>query len=87
MKVTKNMKLLVVFIVLLSLCLRVHAFSGKTHKGLTQNATLSSRTSAYLKNSLGIKQGVAWKVTLDQSILPPGDRVPVEQCEERISGE
>src|SRR4030042_6503816 len=87
MKVTKNMKLLAVFIVLLSLCLRVHAFSGKTHKGLTQNATLRSRTSAYLKNSLGINEGLASGVTLDQAILPVGERIPTAQFEERISGE
>jgi hypothetical protein len=87
MKVTKNMKLLAVFIVLLSLCLRAHAFSDKTHKALTDSATLGSATGAYLKNSVGIKQGLAWKVTLDQSILPVGERIPTDQFEERISGE
>lgn len=80
-------KLLIGIMLLLGLCDPAHAFSGKTHKALTDSATLGSATGAYLTNSLGIKQGLAWKVTLDQSILPPAERIPVEQFEERISGE
>jgi len=63
-------KLLIGIMLLLGLCDPAHAFSGKTHKALTDSATLGSATGAYLTNSLGIKQGLAWKVTLDQSILP-----------------
>jgi len=80
----ENVNLIFGIMLLLGLCDPAHAFSGKTHKALTENATLSSPTSAYLKNSLGIKQGLAWKVTLDQSILPAGERIPTEQFEERI---
>ena len=57
-------------LILLGCCTPVHALAGKTHKALTESATLSSPTSAYLKNSLGIKQGLASRATLDQSILP-----------------
>ncbi len=84
MIVKNRTKLLLSILILLGSCTPVYAFAGKTHKALTENATLSSPTSAYLKNSVGINQGLAWKVTLDQSILPAGERIPTEQFEQRI---
>ena len=77
-------KLLFSILILLGYCTAALAFAGKTHKALTESATLSSPTSAYLKNSLGINQGLASSLTLDQSILPAGERIPTEQFEERI---
>jgi hypothetical protein len=87
MRENKQINLFLSAMLILCFCNVAYTFSGKTHKALTDSATLGSGTGAYLKNSLGIKQGVAWKVTLDQSMLPPGERIPVEQFEERISGE
>ena len=87
MRENKQINLFLSAMLILCFCTVAYTFSGKTHKTLTENATLRSHTSAYLKNSVGIKQGLAYKLTLDQSILPPADRIPAEQCEERISGE
>jgi len=84
MIVRNHTKLLFSILILLGSCRGVYAFAANTHKALTENATLSSHTSAYLKNSVGIKQGLAFRVTLDQSILPAGERIPTAQFEERI---
>ncbi len=87
MRQDNQINLSFITMLILCFCTVAHPFSGKTHKALTDSATLGSATSSYLKNSLGINQGLASSLALDQSILPAGERIPAEQFEERISGE
>jgi hypothetical protein len=84
MAVNKNVKLLFSVLVLLGFSTSAHAFSDKTHKTVTESAVLSSGTNDYLKNYLGISQGLECKLTLDQSILPVDARIPRDQFEKRI---
>jgi len=87
MRENKQINLFLSAMLILCFCNVAYTFSGKTHKALTDSATLRSHTSAYLKNSLGINEALASRVTLDQAILPVGERIPTAQFEERISGE
>jgi hypothetical protein len=68
----------------LGFCTSVQAFSGKTHKALTEKAILSSGTDGYLKTCLNMNQGLGSMLLLDQSIVPEPNRIPSDQFEERI---
>ncbi len=69
------------------LCSAADAFSGATHKSITEKAAYGSVAQGHLKSWLGIRRGMDTILLLDQSILPPAERIPADQFEERIAGE
>jgi len=84
MKVNRNLKLLFSIMLLSVFCSPLCAFSGKTHKAMTEKAILSSGTSNYLTNHLGIDERLGATLLLDQSTVPEPDRIPTDQFEDRI---
>jgi len=84
MKVNRNLKLLFSIMLLSVFYSPLYAFSGKTHKAMTEKAILSSGTSNYLTNHLGIDERLGATLLLDQSTVPEPDRIPTDQFEDRI---
>jgi hypothetical protein len=84
MKENKNLRLLFSIMLLSSLCNPAHAFSGKTHKALTEKAVQDSTVNNYLMNNLSMNQGLGAMLLLDQSTVPEPNRIPPDQFEERI---
>ena len=78
------------FCIIINFCFCVPAFSWGnkfTHPALTEKAIANSNQSAlddYLKSVLGISQGLNAELTLDQSTVPVGNRIPKKQLEDRI---
>lgn len=67
-----------------------YAFCGETHKELTNKAISSDSKSvleAYLKEQLGMDQGLDTLLFIDQSTIPESDRIPSKQLEDRIESE
>jgi hypothetical protein len=84
MKRNGNVKLLSSAIVLLGFCTPLYAFSGKTHKALTEKAFQGSIANNYLMNNLGMSQGLGSMLLLDQSTVLEPNRIPTDQLEQRV---
>jgi hypothetical protein len=80
----KNLKMLIFTAVILELNGQAFGFCGDSHANLTQTAIFNSVLSEYLQNQLNIQQGLNGILTLDQSVIPPSERIPSDQLEERI---
>ncbi|MFA5238140.1 MAG: hypothetical protein WC476_00335 [Phycisphaerae bacterium] len=71
-------KSLFVVLVILGSSAQVYAWSGKTHKALTEKATSNNNQSIldnYLKDELGMEQGLNSVLMLDESNTPDSQRV------------
>jgi len=71
-------KFLLVVAVVFGWSIQIYAWSGKTHSALTEKAVSDSNQPVldeYLKNQLGIDQGLNCVLLLDESLTPDPDRV------------
>lgn len=82
-----NITFIYVYIILLSIPSITQAFSDKTHKAISVNAITYSQADTYLKNQIGISQGLGTSLLLDQGFIPAGERIPYAQFEARINPE
>jgi len=64
---------------------QVFGFAGDTHATLTSTSASGSVLNEYLKTYLDVQEGLSCVLTIDQSAIPPGTRIPLEQLEDRMS--
>jgi hypothetical protein len=87
MKINQHISLISIVILLSSICPITKGFSDKTHKAISVNAITNSQADTYLKNQLGLTQGLGTSLSLDQGFVPAGERIPYAQFEARINPE
>jgi hypothetical protein len=74
----RAIKSLFVVLMVLGCSVQIYAWSGKTHKALTEKAISNNNKSildSYLKDELGIGDGLNGILKLDESITPDSERV------------
>ncbi len=74
----KNLMILVGILITLGWNSQAHSWSGETHKALTEKAVSNNNQSildSYLKDELGMGQGLTSILLLDESITPDSQRV------------
>ncbi|MFH1371628.1 MAG: hypothetical protein ABII09_10140 [Planctomycetota bacterium] len=81
----KNLRMLIFAIAILRIGSQAFGFCDSSHANLTQTAIYNSALGKYLQTQLNIQQGLGEVLTLDQSVIPPSERIPSAQFEDRIS--
>jgi hypothetical protein len=74
----KNLTILNIVMIILVWNFQVYSFEGNTHKALTEKAISNNNQSVlddYLKNELGMGQGLNSVLVLDRTITPDANRV------------
>jgi len=87
MKTTRNISSITICIMLSGFCTISQAFSNNTHKAISGNAVQNSYADSFLKNEMGLNQGLGTTLLLDQSVVPKSERIPTTQFETRIMPE
>ncbi len=81
----KNVEMLIFIVVILGLNGQASGWCSNSHASLTQTAISNSVINEYLQNQLGVQQGLEQILILDQSVIPPAERIPSNQFEDRIA--
>ncbi len=87
MKINPIISLITITMTLSGLCSVAKGFANKTHKAISEKAAQDSYADSFLKNELGLNQGLGVMLLLDQSVVPAPERIPTEQFETRINPE
>jgi len=87
MKIGQITSLITITMILSGLCSVAKGFANKTHKAISEKATQNSYADSFLKNELGLNQGLGTTLLLDQSVVPAPERIPTVQFETRINPE